>query len=495
MTTPIRLLALAVPILCLPLVLGVLSSARPVLAQDASWQERSVGSFVLVHPPGTEAVVGHYEARSESIYQALSTAFDGQLELPVTLRLYADDDAYLRANPLFVELGGVLAQARRGRRELAISLPRVLEGAELGEAAVEADTRRRLDNALRLELGQLFVARLSAERMPAGFRNGIAAYMQQPGGEMQAGVARLREARDAGLLIAWTALNAPGAEYLDPPLAQPQSLSIAHFLVELEGFAGLRELLRQSATSQGWREALERSYGRPPSAIEQAWLEWLPRYLDGGWRQHALYRSDLAPAEALMRQGRFEAAVAQLAGSISMLEGTDAEALAPARRALARAEAGLQARQQAEQAAEALADGRYREALDLAAEARSRLAEAGDAAGRDYAAAIAERAAEGAEAEAELARAEALPLWRAAEARLAGYRAMQGLARVGNQAAADRARALVERLDRRQAPLGWLLLGAGLCLVGWSMRQRWVAGDPRSPAPRGEVGGPLGGRP
>lgn len=457
-------------------------------AQTGGWQESASERYAIVYHEDAAPAAGYYATQADGLYDALAAAFDAQLETPLTLKLFGSDEDFLAANPLFVESGGVLAQARRGRRELAISLPRAL-GADAALAAIDpSQPQPALDNALRYELAHLFAARISGDRLPAGFRAGVAAYMTSVDERRAASVARLREAHQEGQLLSWSALNAPGAEYLDPPLSQPQSLSIVHYLVELQGFARLMDFLRASAGASGWRGALEQSYGQQPSRLAADWEAWLPSYLDGGWRRHALYSGDLGAASALMRRGDFQGAAAQLGGAISLLERGDPVLAEAARVLLADAEAGLAARDSTSDAAAALQAGRYAEALSTARSAAAVLVRLGDAAGAEYAGALADRAGMGVDAEAALRRAEALPAWRAAEARAAGNSALQNFARIGNDAAAERARTRVERLDRRQAPLAWALLALGLGLIVWSARKR------RAEARSGGTGWPGPGR-
>ncbi|MCB0217669.1 MAG: hypothetical protein KDH92_13595, partial [Chloroflexi bacterium] len=221
---------------------------------------------------------------------------------------------------------------------------------------------------------------------------------------------------------------------------------------------------------------LEDSYGMPPSQLAAEWEAWLPRYLDGGWRQHALYSADLGSAEDLMRRGDFAAAAMQLSSTVSLLESIDPVAAEAARERLSDAEAGLAARRRAGEAAAALQAGRYAEAAEDGEAALEGLTRLGDEPGSAYATALLERARMGVAAEADLDRARRLPAWRVAEARQAGHRAMQGFAKIGNTAAAGRARDRVVELDRRQAPLGWALTLVGLALIARSLRRRLATG-------------------
>ncbi len=449
----------------------------------ATWDETATRHFVILSQPASVPARDYFATRADALYEALAAVFGAELETPITLRLFGSIEAYRGANPLAAEIDGALEPGRRGRRELDLAVP-----AAMGDAGASPDgsPHAGLDDALRRELAYRFAARLSGERLPAGLRAGIAQYLELPDARNAAGVARLREALDEGRLYNWSELYAPGGAFVDPPLTLPQNLSIVHYLAGTFGFAKLADLVRASAGAPGWRDALESTYGRPPVELEAAWRAWLPSYLDGGWRRHALYSQDLGLAEAMLAQGDYAGATRQLGGVLSLLASADPPAAAPARALLARAESGLAARRSLDAAGAALAAGDYPAAEVAALEARRALTGLGDGRGADQAGTIAERARLGAAAARSLARTERLPPWRLIEARHAAYQAAVGFAQVGNDVAAARARAKLTALDRRLAPAGWALLLVGIALLAWNVRRRlrdrasrpWERGPP-----------------
>ncbi len=429
--------------------------------------------FVITAPAEAAAARDHFAAHADGIYLSLAAAFSATLATPITLRLLGSTEELLRANPVAVVVDGVVVGGRRGRREVAIVPSLAGRGADAGQPEAAA-----LDNLLRRELALRFAADLSDDRLPDGFREGVAQYLEQPDDRRTPGVARLREAHAGDRLRTWADLNAPGALYTDPALVLAESLSVAHFLVGAHGWDRLVAFVRAAADAPGWRHALETTFGEPPSALEAAWRTWLPTYLDGGWRSHDLFGGDLASAEALLARGAFAAARARLVGAVAVLDAANPAAAAAARILVARADAGLAGRARLAEAEAALAAGDYAGALAGAASAGATLGAAGDAAGVDTAAEIARRAEIGRDAVAALDRAERLPPWQLWRARDAALSAAVGFAQLGNDIGADRARERMTELDRRLAPAGWSLLVLGGALLAWNARQRR-----RAPAP------------
>lgn len=475
------------------------STAAPAGAVDApgitsgAWEATDTRHFRILATRDGAAAREPLAARADGILEGLVAVF-GPLPgaEPLTLRLFADPAAYRLARPLAP--ADTAASVRPGGRGIDLDLA----AARAGLAPGTAD-QAGLDRALRHALTLLIAGRMSDDRLPDGFAAGLARFMEGPPAEAEsaraAGVARLREARDRHALHAWADLNAPGAAYLDPPLAGPQNLSIVHFLVATRGFAPLAAFLRGVAAAPGWRHAMEQAYGQPPLALEAEWLAWLPAYLDGGWRRHPLYDLDPGPAEALIARGDYAGAAAQLRG-MGALHGGAGPAEEALRRLLERAEAGRAARESLSEAGAALSDGAYPQALAGAEAALAVLEDLGDAEGAALARALAERARIGIEAGAALRRAERLPAWRALQARPAALAAAEGFARIGNDLAAERARSRLEALDKRLAPAGWALLVLGVLVLAWNLRRRRRDRIPdRGAAPGGGVGGgpPLSG--
>ncbi len=476
---------------CAVALAGVAPQGVPTLwSQEDSWVELATDHFVIVHRPGDEPHGDYLRHNLEAVYAELVAVFGVELDPPVTVRLYPTLEDYLRANPLAIDVDGQIAHSARGRREIGIPLPRALERGDEG-----------LGNYIRHDLAHLFVNRLADGRMPPGFQEGAAQYMERPDEERASGVARMREAWGRDALYTWSELAAPGAMYLDPPVSYPESLSVVHYLVHQHGFPSVVTFARAAANATGWRSALEAAYGQPPEQLEAAWRTWLPSYLDGGWRFHALYSRDLVPAEALLAQGDYEGAVAHLSSALSLLSHDDPALAEQARDLLDRAQSVLAARSELSEARGWLLAGDYQAALQSAEEARSVLADVGDGAGATTASEIGRRAALGLASRRDLERAASLPPWQVAQARVLADEATTGFAQLGNDLAAAQALDLREALDRRQAPAGWVLLILGGALLAWNLVRRTrdrmaesLGGNPDSWRARGRVRAGKDGR-
>ncbi len=420
------------------------------------WREDRTARGLVLSTPGNDVARETVLAQVESLRTVTASAVGLAPDVePVTVWLYPNAAALLADKPLVVALGSELAYPRRSRREVIL-------------LAAPEQSAEEILGALRLELAHRALVVRSDGRLPEGFQAGLAAYLAgiRPG--EAAGVARLREAWSRDALIPWSDLAVPGAAYLEPGLTYPQSRSVAQFLLATHGLMAVRRWLDAAAETSGWRQALESAFGQSPDRLEAAWAQWLPAYLDGGWRSHLLFTADLKPAERLLARGEYAAAAALVAGV-----GAFEPAAAASSEALRlRADAGLQGVQRLAEAQDALQAGDYDGARRAASQARALLAEAGDTGAMATAAELARRAELGAASLAALRQAEALPAWRALEARAKVAGAAAGLSALGHDAAADRARAVLQVLDRRLVPAGVALFAAGLGLLLWSLRRR-----------------------
>jgi hypothetical protein len=263
--------------------------------------------------------------------------------------------------------------------------------------------------------------------------------------------------------------------YGNPDIAYPQTLSVVAYLVERYSFAKMREFLTTSASSSGYRSALERTYGVSPASLEQEWRDWLPSYLDGGYRRNALTAYDLSHVEEMLRQGRYGDAKLELEAAIEWLRTTSqADTLQQAEALLRHSEAGLQADTQAAEARAALDAADYERALALASEAQALYANLNDTDQEAALRAYAERAERGLLATDLLARAGVMAgEWRTyPQARAAADRAAAEFLALGDRVRAEEALSLRATLDQQQAIFGWVLLALGMGGVTLSVFRR-----------------------
>jgi hypothetical protein len=249
---------------------------------------------------------------------------------------------------------------------------------------------------------------------------------------------------------------------------------VVAFLVERYGFGTVRTFLENYARSSGYRSALERTYEVSPDTLEEGWRDWLPSYIEGGYRRNALTAFDLAPVGALLQQGRYDDALVALDDAIEWLARTEqAERLAEAEALRERARDGQRAQQMTVEARDALARADYRGAQELITQARRGYELVGDARQAAVLDAYEERAARGLDAERRLAEARALAVaLRYPQARGVIDGAIADFQALGDSARAAQAQALRRSLDSRQILVGYAFLLLGLLGVIASLWQR-----------------------
>lgn len=459
-----RLLRLA-PLIALLAIL--FAPAGPARAQgNVDWRERPTAKFTILHAAGAEAEAERYAGFVDTIYDEIAAAFSFQTATPLTLRLYPTSESYYLVNPAARNVPGVVAHADFRRRELVVIVERTLP-----------QTEEEVRNNVRHELTHIVAADLSGNRLNTGFQEGVAQYMERASRELESKIIALRAARDQGRLLPWSAFDERDQIYADPTLGYPQTLSVVAFLVEREGFARLRQFLEISARSSGFRSALERTYGVSPADLEAEWRDWLPTYLDGGYRSSALEVYDPRYAGELLAQGRYLDAEADLIAGLERAqknpETHSAELIATVERLIDQARGGMRADELAEDARRALEQADYERAAELVGLARSAYAELGDrrqdAVLVEYEARVSRglQASEQLEAAAELARDFRFP-----QARAAADAAASEFAALGDQLRLGNAAALRQTLDSRQRIAGLVLISLGFVGVLLSLLGR-----------------------
>ncbi|NWF80920.1 MAG: hypothetical protein HXY37_12870 [Chloroflexi bacterium] len=467
-----RVFRIVTPILALLLLLLLAAPGRAEAQPATNWRERATTYFTILYAPDSASEAERYAGWVDAIYEELAVAFSYRTATPLTLRLYPTSEDYYQVNPLARNVPGVIAHADFRRRELVVIVERT---------AQQSDEEVR--NNVRHELTHIVAADLSGNHLNTGFHEGVAQYMERPAGELERRIAALRIARDQGRLLPWSAFDDRDRVYATPEVAYPQSLSVVAFLVDRGGFARLREFLSVSARSSGYRSALERAYGVSPAILETEWLDWLPGYLDGGYRRSALQAYDLGVARDLVAQGNYAAGAEELRQALEWLrrqaDTQPPEVLAEAEALLARSEAGMRAEQLAESARQALERADYERAVGLLAAARSAYASLEDARQAEVLAIYEQRATRGLQASAQLAAAATLAReLRYPEARVAADDAALEFAALGDTARRDNALSLRATLDQRQRLIGLLLLVVGGVGVALSLVGRRLAPPP-----------------
>lgn len=409
--------------------------------------------------------------RLEAAYDEL-TAVLPETGRTIEIYLYRDDAAYAEAIAEWSEPdlrpGPTTPSPRRG--DVALSLPALLSRSPLEQ---EGDLRHALAHVVAREA--------SNGRLPRGFGEGFAGYVERPAA---AGLARsaalVQNARSRDRLLTWSDLNRPQAPQADAAVFSAHAYSSVAFLIDRYGLKQFGAFVAALNDEPDWRAALREVYKRSPTELETQWREELPRWAASGWRENAFAAFDLAPARDLLARGHYASAQRELERSLRLFTDLGLpDRQAAVEPLLRESETGLQAEALMEQIEQALGRHAYDRAAILLSQARTQygilpepqrptpLLDRYDQLAR---------AGLGATADLEAA-AERSTSWRDyPEARAAALAAGAAFAGLGDQAMYDRATATLRDLDDRQKRLTMLLATLAVLSAAWLALWLWARG-------------------
>jgi hypothetical protein len=424
-----------------------------VQAQSFQWDERKSEHFAILFAPGQDVVADYYAGFVDTVYEEISALFGHRTSTPITLRLYPTLEQYYTANPLARNTPGIIAHADFRRHELVVVLPQT-----------ENQSPDEVQNNIRHELTHLVVAELSDDKLNIGFHEGIAQYVEHPSRELETRVQLLRNAINSNSLMPWSDLDNREIVYAYPNVSYPESLSIVAFLVDRYSFAKFRDFVTASASASGYRSALEQTFGKTPTELEQDWLRWLPIYVESGYRHTVIVPYDMARIDALMLQGNYALAQQELEPLIDWLRTTDQrDLLAQAQGLLQKSQQAMQAEALAQQARQALEDANYPLARELVERSEQGYRGINDLRQLPILAVYRERAERGLAALNELERAQGFANnFRYPQAQAVAQRAVSEFLILGDQQRANEAQQLYRTLDQRQMLAGYVLMIMGL---------------------------------
>ncbi|MDZ4716897.1 MAG: hypothetical protein SH847_00385 [Roseiflexaceae bacterium] len=445
-------------------------TAPGALAQSNDWHERATTNFTILYATGSENQAERYAGFADQIFDQVTGAFGHRVATPITLRLYPDLESYYIANPRARGLAGVVAHADFRRNEVVVIL-----------SQTEQQQQDEILNNVRHELTHIVAADLSDNRLNAGFQEGLAQYIETATPELDRKIALLKTAVATQSLLPWSAFDDRDAIYRNPDVSYPQTLSVIAFLAQRSSFTQVRDFVTVSASSSGYRSALQRAFGASPDELEQAWLSWLPGYLAGSSaNQPSTGSYDLTRAEALIASGDYTAAKQELEAALAGLQaaGND-DQVQQAQALLARSQAGLAADDLARQSHDALVAANYSHAEQLVTQAQDAYAALNDTRQAAVLADYAERATRGQLAAQQLAQALSLAqTLRFPQARVLADMAATEYVALGDRDRAAQALELRSFLDQRQTLIGGVLLLLGLGGVAISLARRSLTPEP-----------------
>ena len=459
-----------------------------VSASERSQQERRAGPLVLRYvgasDAGGQAEFAWYAQAVEQAYQDVQDVFGGALretgtpprdEIVVTL--YGDDDAYARANPVAGREEGVLGHAQPQAGVVGIAVARLRDKSE--------GFRR---DAVRHELAHIVLGDLSKQRLPIGFQEGIAQYLERDQDQRQSFARTLQQGRDTGQLLNFTTLNQQRPFLNAAGISYPQSYSMVVFLSEKYGFGKVIQLVLATRDARTLDEAIKRVFDRTIPELEREWQAFMPGFVAGGWQRNDLDLWDLAQPRQLLSSSKYAEArdLYDRAEALFTSVG-DQEKLSVARAERQRAVAGAEAVDLTGRGMAALTTHTYGAATELLTQAEQRWLALGDTRRADMTAAALVQARDGQRALGQLDEArQLLESWRFQAADDLAYEAGHVLAELGDEAGTEHARTIMRDAQQLRTNLGLAAAGGGaasvvLLSLVWAVLHRR---QPKPPAAR-----------
>jgi hypothetical protein len=426
----------------------------PTYAQQEEWVERATAHFTILYTPGEEGTAQVYADFVDSVYDEMSTIFEHRTATPLTLRLYPTFESYYAVNPLARNMQGVVAHADFRKRELAVVLPQT-----------QSQNPDQVRNNIRHELAHIIASELSDNQLNTGFQEGIAQYIELPTTDTDRKMQLLARSYANNTLMNWSDFENREMIYGTPEEGYPQSLAAVTFLIETYGFDQFRVFLVNSASSSGYRSALEQTYGASASELEDQWRSWIPTYLDGSFVQNAAGADlELNYSRRLLESGNYTRATGELEQAVATLrEAQQQEKLAEAQQLLEASRTGQLAEQRATEAYIALQNADYAQARPLIEQARAGYASIGDTRQEQVLENWATHAERGLIARQQLAEANAdAAAFRLPEAQAHADAAATEFQRLGDETRLNEALSLRESVHGMQRIAGLVLVGVGV---------------------------------
>jgi hypothetical protein len=355
------------------LAIGALLAAPGWPAVPAHAQQDEELRFVFIVPPGFETEFVDfwttYEQELDLAFSFNKVLYGVEPPLPIYIRVYATRDDLFNLNLLVPPVPANGHSTHLGAREISLIAP---------WASGFLNSPQGLET-VKSELNNVFLSVLAANNLPGGVELGVSQYVSRDETAKAEAVTRLSAAQTQGTLYSWRTLLDSQEVFSDVTIGRPQAFSVIAFLADLYGFPSVIQLVKTLGLGENIDDALTTVFGQPMDRLEQAWLAYLPAFLESRWRYNALYAFDLAPFEAALEAGAYAQVARGLASAVPFLELSGQYEIAEqARGLIERAEAGSAAGNLVLQARAALEGGLYERTLELAAEARAAYAAIGD---------------------------------------------------------------------------------------------------------------------
>jgi hypothetical protein len=475
----------------LALIIALLVLAGPpaiVSAAERSWSERQVGPIVVRYVGDNPAELAWYADAAGQAYADVQDVFSVALRESnvaprsnIVISLYGDDAAFSEANPIAAREEGVLGHANPVSGEIGIGVARLRDKPEI--------TRR---DSLRHELTHIVLGDLSNQRLPIGFQEGIAQYLERDLDQRRRFAAALRKASAANQLLTFEELNRQRPFLARAPLAYPESYSMVVYLAGQYGFGQVLRLVQATRDATTFDDVTQRAFSRSLADLETEWRAFLPGFLDQGWVRNDLDLWDLSEPRQQLASGQYYEARDGLERAERLFVSVGRpDRAAQARADRERAQSGVEAADLTRDGTAALSVYDYDSAANLLGQAEGRWRDVGDDRRGTFAGEAAAQAREGQAAASQLGEARRqLDGWHFQAADDLAFAAGQALSDLGDEARTEEARQMIADAHQLRTRLGQAALGSGavgvaglglVWLVG-ARRRKPLAPELRSPA-------------
>ncbi len=277
---------------------GLASTAYPssgAFAQSSQEATRSTDYFTIFYPPGEEKTALWYAGFIDEVNRAVSELLGAEPVRGMTLHIYATEPDYWQANPMAELHPGILAHAIPERKEIGVAVERLRQ---------QPPALAR--ESFRHEITHIVAGSLSNQRLPIGFHEGLGQYNELSSTRVQEVVLGLQAAQDVGEpYLSWADLNDFARFRQNIEVAYPQSYSVMAFLADRYGMEPFIRFLSGLRDDLEYRHAILLAYSKPMEELEKEWHEYLPGFLQDGWKRNVLSANDLGYGLALMGAGQF----------------------------------------------------------------------------------------------------------------------------------------------------------------------------------------------
>ncbi len=409
---------------------------------------------------------------AETAYEELSLLFRTTADRKIAVYVYVDSSGYETAVAATGrnEIAGIFAHADPRNLDIAIPLSRFTASSEL-----------EAENQLRHAISHILTGIASNFRIPRGFDEGIAQYVERPNTPKLARLAAIvQAANQRSELPSWSNLNRDHP-IDDDDLIAAQAYAVVAYLIQHHGLPEFQRFLVELRTAENWREALRNAYyPTDANSLEKMWRERVTRWVTSDWRWNLVAGFDLEPAKQLLARGSYRAAQDALQLSEQLFRALDD----PRRRdevemLQAQSAIGIQAEELMSDTQQALERHSYDRAQVNLAKAKDQYAllppeQRPD----DLIAAYEQIIADGMRAEQRLeeALARAHHWGDYPEARAAALEAGSLFARLGDEERRVQAQSILTDLDTRQRRLVLMLGALAVLTLAWLALWLWARG-------------------